>query len=99
MILERNEYFAEPFDIDMSGINLVADGNDLLVDDVEEKSAAAAAGVEGGDILVAVNGRPVTDLTLDQIRRMFMQDGAEHLLSVKREREVLHLKMRLRRIV
>jgi S1-C subfamily serine protease len=83
----------------MSGIVLVADGADLLIDDVEENSSAAKAGVQGGDILAAINGRPAAEFTLDQIRTMFMQDGKEYLLSLKRDGKVLQIKLKLKRII
>jgi Aspartyl protease/PDZ domain len=99
MMLEPNPHFAEPYDIDMSGISLVADGDELLVDDVDEHSPAAEACVLGGDILVAVNGRPASASDLDQIRTMFRQDGKEYLLSVKRDGKVLQIKLKLKRII
>jgi aspartyl protease/PDZ domain-containing protein len=99
MILEPNPHFAESYEIDMSGIALVADGDDLLIDDVDENSSAAKAGIQGGDILVAINGRPEAEFTLDQIRTMFRQDGKEYLLSLKRDGKVLQLKLKLKRII
>jgi len=99
MILEPNLHFAESYEIDMSGIALVADGGDFLIDDVDEYSSAAEAGVQGGDILMSINGRPAAGFTLDQIRTMFMQDGKEYLLSLKREGEVLQIKLKLKRII
>ena len=99
MILEKNSHFAEPYEIDMSGIELVKDGDDLLVDDVDENSSAVAAGVKGGDILLAINGHPAAEFTLDQIRTMFMQDGKEYLLTLKRDGNVLHIKLKLKRII
>jgi predicted aspartyl protease len=99
MILEPNSHFAEPYEIDMSGIELVVDGNDMLIDDVDESSSAADAGVKGGDILLAINGRPVAEFTLDQIRTMFMQDGKEYLLRLKRDGKVLQIKLKLKRII
>jgi len=99
MILEPNSHFAEPYEIDMSGIELVADGDELLIDEVDVDSSAAEAGVKGGDILLAINGRPAAEFTLDQIRTMFMQDGKEYLLSLKREGKVLEIKLRLKRII
>lgn len=53
MILEPNAQFSEPFEIDMSGMELLADGDDLstvLVDDVKPKTPVAEAGVRGGDV-------------------------------------------------
>jgi len=51
----------------------------------------------GGDILISVDGRPATELGLDEIRTMFMQDGKEYLLSLRRAGKVVQLKLRLRR--
>ena len=99
MILEPNPYFAEPYEIDMSGITLVVDGDDFLVDDVDENSPAAEAGVLGGDILVAINGRLAAETGLDQIRTMFMQDGKEYLLSLRRNGKVVQVKLKLRRLI
>lgn len=99
MILEPNPHFAELYEIDMSGIVLVADGDDLLIDDVDENSSAAEAGVQGGDILVAINGRPGAEFTLDQLRTMFMQAGTAYLLSLKRDGKVLQIKLKLKRII
>ncbi len=99
MILEPTAHFAEPYEIDMSGIELVADGDDLLIDDVDENSSAAEAGVQGGDILLAINGRPAAEFTLDQIHTMFMQDGKEYLLSLKRDAKVLQIRLKLKRII
>jgi Aspartyl protease/PDZ domain len=99
MLLEPTAHFAEPYEIDMSGIELVADGDDLLIDDVDENSSAAEAGVKGGDVLLAINGRPAAEFTLDQIRTMFMQDGKEYLLRLKRDGKVLQIKLKLKRII
>ena len=99
MILEPNSHFAEPYEIDMSGIDLVVDGDDLLIDDVDENSSAAKARIQDGDILVAINGRPVSEFGLDHIRSMFMQDGKEYLLSIKRNGKGLQIKLKLNRII
>jgi hypothetical protein len=99
MILEPTPRFAEPFEIDMSGMELVTDGDDLLIDDVDEHSSATEAGVRGGDILAAINGRPATEFSLDQIRTMFMQDGKEYSLTVKREGKPLQIRLKLKRII
>jgi predicted aspartyl protease len=101
MILEPNAYFSDPFEIDMSGMELLADGEDLsvvLIDEVKPKSPAAEAGVRGGDIIAGIDGRPATDFTLDQIRSIFRQEGQEHLLKLKRSGKEIQTKMKLRRL-
>jgi len=99
MILEPTRHFAEPYEIDMSGMELVTDGDDLLIDDVDEHSSAAEAGVRGGDMLVTINGRRAAEFTLDQIRTMFMQEGKEVSLTLKRDGKMLPKRLKLKRII
>src|SRR6266404_7134729 len=99
MILEPTPHFAEPYEIDMSGMELVTDGDDLLIDDVDEHSSAAEAGVRDGDILVSINGRPAVEFSLDQIRNMFMHDGKEFSLTLKRDGKLLPIRLKLKRII
>jgi membrane-associated protease RseP (regulator of RpoE activity) len=102
MILEPDALISESFEIDMSGLELVADGDDfsiVLIDDVEVNSPAAKAGIEGGDIITAIDGRPTVEFTLDQIRKLLMQDGREYLLSLKRGARVMRIKLKLTRSI
>ena len=102
MILEPNALISESFEIDMSGLELVADGDDfsiVLIDDVEVDSPAAKAEIEGGDIITAIDGRSTVEVTLDQIRKFFMQDGREYQLSLKRGAKVIQTKLKLRRSI
>lgn len=102
MILEPNALFSEFFEIDMSGMDLLADGDDLsivLVDDVKPKTPAAEAGVRGGDIITAIDNRPVKEFTLEQIREMLRQNGREYLLNLKRGEKEVQVKIKLRRFI
>jgi C-terminal processing protease CtpA/Prc len=81
---------------------LVADGDDfslVLIDDVEVDSPAAKAGIEGGDIITAIDGRSTVEVTLDQIRKLFMQEGREYQLSLKRGAKVIQTKLKLRKSI
>jgi hypothetical protein len=100
--LEPGAEFTEPFEDDMSGIELLGDGPDFktyLIDDVEAGSAAAEAGVEGGDVLTAIDDRPASEFTLDEIRRMFRQDGREYALELRRGERDVRVRLKLRRRV
>ena len=102
LYLEPNAELGAPFEEDMSGIELLGDGPDFktyLIDEVEAGSAAAAAGVEGGDVLAAIDGRPAAELSLDEIRRMFRRDGVEYRLDLRRGERNLRVTLKLRRVV
>ena len=102
MILEPNALVAAPFELDMSGMELLADGDDLstvLIDEVKLNSPAAEAGVRGGDVLAGIDNHPIREFTLEEIRQMFKQDQREYLLLLKRDGKQVRAKIKLRRLI
>ncbi len=102
MVLEPNTHFAEPYEHDMSGATLHAEGPDLKVFKVYKvikDSPAAEAGLVEGDIIAAVEGKPATELTLEQVWQMFKQEGQERVLRIKRGEQSLELRIKLRRLI
>jgi len=99
---QPNSSLNEPFEADMSGLELVADGDDLAtytIDDLEPGTPASEAGIKGGETLLAIDERPASQFSLEEIRRMFMYDGREYDLTLKREAETIRVKLKLRRLV
>ncbi|HTD52444.1 MAG TPA: PDZ domain-containing protein, partial [Thermoanaerobaculia bacterium] len=99
MILEPNARYGDPFLYDASGVSLSAQGPDLATFEVRRVapgSPAAQARLAVGDVLLAIDGKPVKQITLQGIRRLFQQDGKEYLLSIFRDGaiEKIHLKCR-----
>ena len=102
MILEPNRHFSEPDEYDMSGLLLIAEGNDFKTFKVRhliEDSPATAAGLSEGDVISAVNGTPASKLSLEQVRRMFKKEGQSYLLSIKRGDERTQIRISLRRLI
>lgn len=102
MMLEPNAHFSEPFEEDMSGLDLATEGDNfstVVVNEVEANSPAAEAGMQDEDIITAIDGHLTAEFTLDKIRKMFMQDGREYLLSLKRGGKVVQTKLKLRRLI
>lgn len=100
LYMEPGPNVGDPFDMDMSGLELVADGPDLktvLVDDVRAGSAAAAAGIEGDDVIVAIDGKPVSQYSLDDLRRMLRRQGAQYDVTVSRKGRMQHFHLVLKR--
>ena len=61
-----------------SGVTLGADPQDpgrFRVLSVKEASPGSEAGLERGDMIVEVDGRPAAELSLDQLRQLFRSDG------------------------
>jgi hypothetical protein len=104
MILEPNADFADPKEYDMLGALLKLDAGTrtgFAVQRVVESSAAAAAGLAPGDVIVAVDGRPSSEYTLDGVRALFRSaPGRTLTLGVRRGGgETTSVKVTLRRIV
>jgi C-terminal processing protease CtpA/Prc len=61
-----------------SGVTLGADPQDpgrFRVLAVKEASPGSEAGLERGDMIVEVDGKPAAELSLDQLRQLFRSDG------------------------
>lgn len=102
MILEPNGKITEPFESDMSGVVLIAEGAKLDIPKVfyvTENSPASEAGLRVGDIITAIDSKPSSTLSLEDIREMFKQNGREYLLSVKRGEQSLQIKIKLRGLI
>ncbi len=102
MILEPNAHLSEPYEYDMSGAFLIAEGPDFKpfkVHRIIEDSPASEAGLREGDVIAAIDGRPATEFTLEQLRQMFKQEGREVLLNIQRAEEFLEVRLKLRRLI
>lgn len=96
-----NLHFDEPFETDMSGLDLVADGPNLdriVVDEVKTGSVAAKAGVRGGETIRSVNGRPADEIGLQEVRRILREEG-EVDLELARGRRVFTVQLVLKRVI
>lgn len=74
------------------GVKLAADGDALRVDMVVPESGAQAAGIVVGDMVVAVDGQPITSLGIDgAVGRIRGVAGTTISVSVRRGDTVVPL--------
>lgn len=102
MMLEPNSHLADPFESDMSGIAIDAEGKDcriFKVAGVSDKSPAAQSGILAGDEIVAIDGKPANRFTSPQIEKLWMQDGAEQSLTLRRDGKERVVTIKLRRLI
>jgi len=101
IILEPNAHLPEAVEEDMSGLEFIAEGEDFgtyIINEIIPNSPAAEAGFQEEDELTEIDGRRVAELGPEQIRRMFMREGKEYLLSIRRGEQKLQVKIKLRRL-
>jgi hypothetical protein len=103
MILEPNSHFKEPYEVDMSGISLTPEDNNgtklFRIRQVVANTPASEAGVQADDLLTAIDGQPAANFTEGRIEHMFMQDGHEFALTIKRSEKVVQVRLKLRRLI
>jgi S1-C subfamily serine protease len=100
MMLEPNSRLTNPFESDMSGITIDAEGKNcriFKVEGVTEKSPAAQAGIVPGDEIVAIDGKPANQFTSGRIEKLLMQDGAKRSLTLRRDGKVRVVTIKLQR--
>jgi len=103
MILEpAARALKDAFEYDMSGLEIRAvppEFKSFAVRRVHEGSPAAKAGVQVGDSITVINGRPVQELTLPEIRETLRVPGREIRISIVRGEEQKDLVFVLRRLI
>jgi hypothetical protein len=100
MILEPARPLDAPEPGDASGLALLAEGPDLRVYRVGwvySPSTAKASGIKVGDVLTALDGRPASELTLNQVREALRQVGRRMRVGVRRGDTDLEYQVELRR--
>jgi len=71
------------------GLSWLADGTEFTtftVSGVRKGSPAEAAGFQKGDVLVALDDRPATDLRLATLQATLRDDGSSHTADVRRSK-------------
>jgi C-terminal processing protease CtpA/Prc len=102
MWLEPNAHLTEPFASDMSGIEFDSGGDNcrvFKVTSIAENSPAAETGIQPGDEIVAIDGRAAGQFTSSEIYKLFMIEGAEHALMLRRANQSFTVKIKLRRLL
>ena len=100
MFLEPSRRFADPFEFGMSGMVFHLQGTHALaVRRVLAGSPAASAGVEAGDVIVAIDGKKVADIGVDAVIRALRVDGKKVAVSILRGGTPRELSIELRRLV
>ena len=101
LILEPGDE-PKPSETDMSGIVWDAEPPDFQtfrVTQVQDDSPASEAGVQVGDVLVSLDGRPAGELRKWKVTEALKRPGAQVEMVLKRNGNNMRIKMTLRRLV
>jgi predicted aspartyl protease len=102
IFLEPNKRFNEPFEYDMSGLQIVTESpafKTVTVLRILPDSPAAEAGLRQGDEIVSIGGRPVAELKIAALREMLRQPDRRYALAVRRGAETVNAELKTRRLI
>lgn len=101
IILEPSRRLSDPFEYDMSGLDLQAAGprlHQLEIAGVRDASAGAQAGLHPRDLIVAADGKPISGTDLSRLQERFRQPS-DVRLTIERNGKTLRVIVHLRREV
>jgi predicted metalloprotease with PDZ domain len=99
--LEPGRRFSEPDRFSLAGVQLAKQDGIVRALQVLPGSAAAAAGIEEGDEVRKLDGRPIAEWTLDQVTTLFEdgKPGDKHTLEIARAGRKKKITLVLREIL
>jgi hypothetical protein len=100
VLLEPNDVILQLDEFDMSGMSLTASKPQTYsVRMVIDGSPAAQAGVKPGDVLVAIDSKGASQMSLNDIRALFQQESRTFALLLKRGDHVGEVRLTTRRLI
>lgn len=99
--LEPGERYGERDGISRSGLQLVREGDAVRVAQVIEGSPAAKAGMQVGDELRAIDGRPAAEWTRAEIEALFDEGrpGRKVAFEIARDGRTVNASIKLREVI
>lgn len=96
--LQKNGAFKDPFDHDMSGMEIYGDDGKYFVARVEEDSSAEKAGILVDDQIIGINFKPIAAYGLNDLVNLFKaNDGATIIMELYRKDRTIIKLLRLQR--
>jgi len=96
---EPNARAREPYEADMSGAAITMEPGGFTVRRVAANSPASEVGMVEGDVVLSVDGRAASTLSLSDVRQLLQGDGRSVKVEVRRGGTHRELEMKLRRLL
>ena len=73
--------------------------NRFFIESVQPDTPSAEAGLEAGDEIITINGRPASEFALFEIMKLFQQPDTSVEFTITKDGEPQTITIRLRRLV
>jgi len=91
LYLAKGKRFADPDRGDNCGLRYLFRAGGLQVESVDERSPARAADVRAKDVIVKLNGKPVSERKPSEIGRLLTKEGKTVQMTVKRDGKLMEM--------
>jgi hypothetical protein len=101
IIFQPAATFNEPFDRAQSGLVLAAEGRDYTIfriTDILENSPASEVGLQKDDVIIKVNDKPASELTMTKLGELF-ERAATYRITIRRGDQTLQVTLTPRKLV
>lgn len=103
MYLKKSNKYYEPFEYDMSGIDLIVDNKKkryMKVHKIRKGSPADEVGIKKGDIITMINGFSIETTTFNHIISLLRQkEGKKIIAKILRNNEKLKFSFKLKKVI
>lgn len=96
MYLKKNSHYKEPFEHDMSGMEIYVDNsafNRVFISRVEPASPAEKSGILANDEILSINFLKITDYSLDDITNLLKSENGKAILIEFVRNEKIYIKL------
>lgn len=101
--LQKGSHYNDPFEFDMSGLVLAAEGKKLdsiVVSKVRKNTPADSVGILAGDVLYKINGKFIYDTNISEVNALLRKkDGLKIRLKLFRDGQKFKKVFRLKRTI
>lgn len=91
--LSPNNLFNESFDYSYTGMSVYLINNIVTIEDIIPNSPASKAGLLSGDVLIAINGKPITNL--DMYKKIMAITVGKTKITIIREGRYYEMMLRI----
>lgn len=103
MYLSKGRLYNHPFEFNMSGMTVIADGEELdtlRVSDVKLNTPAYLAGICYGDQILKINGLTLQNSNISEVHMLLRKkDGKKVRMTILRGAEKIKIEFRLKRLI